>query len=82
MANCNNASNCLNFRCSEFTPQRVTVESIGAVHWCAEEENGVKSTLVHMTPFSPQDWSILEKQYNRCVGVNIDEETVLIQEGV
>lgn len=82
IANCNCADNCLNFRCSEFTPRRVTVENIGSVHWCTLEENGVKSRLVHMEPFSPQDWAILEKQYQRCMGVNIDEETVLVQEGV
>jgi hypothetical protein len=78
MAKCCNADNCLNFiKCPDYTPQLVTVKTIGPVHYCDKF-----GKLVHMEPCASEDWDILQKQYMRCDGVNLDDETVLVQEGV
>lgn len=77
LGNCCNADLCLNFTCPNYTPKKYNHNTIPAPSWCDKHEK-----LVFIQPYTVYDWAILEKQYTTCTGVNLDDETVLVQEGI
>lgn len=80
MGNCCNADQCLNFiNCEHdwYTPKRYNHETLPPADWCNKQDK-----LVFVRPYTVMDWAILEKQYTTCTGVNLDDETVLVQEAI
>jgi len=78
LGNCCNSDNCLSIiKCSWYTPKQYNHETIPSPQWCDNHDK-----LVFIEPYTSSDWDILQKQYMRCDGVNLDDETVLVQEGV